>query len=589
MALLPALPSAARSPLLVLLVGWLLTTGQLAAAAPEAAAGWSTDERSDCRRVFFPLDPQTPGADGASAADWLGRARRSAEAGNYAAAFVELMRAHHADPAEAEVRRMLALPPDAEVAISVRPGRAAPSVLRWRPGTYLQAQTPHFAIYSAADEARTRQVAAELERFYWIWAQVFFPLWEGRAQVREALRGGPAIGRSGRLLRVVLFADRDAYTAALRPHVPGIEQSTGFYSDPQRTTFLIHGATADDLATRHHELTHQLLREATGSQLRGRGMPGDGSDFWLVEGVACYMESLRFASTYGWVGGWESPRLQFARYRWLAGGDRLRLSEIADQGRLQVQQRSDLPRWYSYAAAYSHLLIDGGPAAQRDAMVGRLRQMYAAATLATERSAAKPPVLDLTAASEAMPAFLNLDDAALQTPDPAVPLAAICLGRTAVTSAGLEKISPQARLDWLDLSHLEVDSRAVQRLLAGTARLQQLALEATAVDDAVAQVLVSAQQLRELDLSFTEITDVCVERLSDSASLETLWLTGTAVTDATVQRMIEDFPALQSADVQRTAVTPAAVAELKRARPNLRVNPLTLAAPSSPSAGDASR
>ena len=285
--------------------------------------------------------------------------------------YISLWKGHHANPADANIRRFLGLPLSGLVEAKTKRGRSAPRWLGWRAGSYDQIDTPHFTIYSRASAEQGRKVAEDLENCFWVWTQMFFPFWDGAAQVTAALNGLDETANVGsflankrsrltvrRKLRVVLFRDAAEYQQTLSRDVPGIERSTGFYSDPRQTTFL-YGSEVDDAATRRHEMVHQLFRESTRSTL-GRDMPGEDTGFWIVEGIAGYFESLSMQDGLATVGGWDSSRLQFARYRILVAGDTMPMDELTADGRMAAQQRADLARWYAHAIAQTHHLMDGG-------------------------------------------------------------------------------------------------------------------------------------------------------------------------------------------------------------------------------------
>ena len=160
-----------------------------------------------------------------------------------------------ANPDDPVLRKYLGLPigsaaeRDTFVIKSAR-GRSAPKWLGWRSGSYRQTETPHLQLFSHADEATTREVATDMEHVFWVWTQLFFPLWEGNHQVALHLRDidpdqsvasslarNPARLASRRKLRIVLLKDADDYARTLGTSTPGINQSTGFYSDQRQTSF----------------------------------------------------------------------------------------------------------------------------------------------------------------------------------------------------------------------------------------------------------------------------------------------------------------------------------------------------------------
>ncbi len=87
--------------------------------------------------------------------------------------------------------------------------------------------------------------------------------------------------------KVVLFADRDQYNAALKPAQASIDKTMGIYFATAKTAYFFAGEDQDP-GTILHEATHQLFQE---SESAGKDV-GSKSNFWLIEAVACYMETL---------------------------------------------------------------------------------------------------------------------------------------------------------------------------------------------------------------------------------------------------------------------------------------------------------
>lgn len=495
------------------------------------------------------------------------------------AAYSQLWRAHHDNPAGPAIRKFLSLPSDVAIETKLRRGRSAPKWLGWRSGSYNQVDTPHFQIFSRAEDEASRAVAEDLERCYWIWTQAFFPFWEGREQVALALRGlapdadvETFLAASGgrltvrRKLRVVLFKDAAQYVATLRESMPGIERSTGFYSDDQRIAFF-YANSSGDVATRRHELTHQLFREATRSKL-GSSMPGEKSGFWLAEGIAGYTESMKLAATTATLGGWDSPRLQFARFRILSSGDSMPLSELVDDGRIAAQQRSDLARWYAHSIAQTHRLMDGADFADRVWVYKQLAEMYRVELRISPSRQPDP-------STRSMDAFLRITDDHLNANPVQAPIRQLCLSGCEVTSGGLGTLPPSSGLQWLDLSRLPIENADVLRLISDPSGLTQLSLEATKITSGITPLVARCVAIEELDLSFTGIGDSTIKAIPPAAPLDTLWLTGSLVSDKAIEK-IASIKSLTAVDLQRTQVTEDGILRLRQLRPDLNVNPLEL-------------
>ena len=494
-------------------------------------------------------------------------------------AYIRLWKAHHNEPSNPKIRRFLGLPLEKSFHVTAKKGRGAPKLLRWTANSYAQVDTPHFVIYSKASEQSSLLVAEDLERSYWAWTQMFFPLWEAAAQVSAAISEMPEDmsvsefleENSSRItirrkMRVVLLKDAADYQNTLAREVPGIERSTGYYDNFNQTIYL-YASGSDDSATRRHELVHQMFREATRAGLRNK-MPAENDGFWLIEGIAGYFESLWFGKHYATVGGWDSSRLQFARYRILVNRDQMPMSELRADGFTSAQKRSDLSRWYSHAIAQTHQLMESGNPASRLAIYRELARLY--------KIRSKLPSVDqnelLGAADQGIRKFLAIDDEHILSNPIVSPPHQLVLADCQVTAQGLEVIPPSSELDWLDLAGAPITNGDVSRLVPNPSSLGQLRLERTRIDTAIAPWLSQATNLRELDLSSTRVGDKPIESLA-APNLEVLWLTGSTVSDASIDA-ISKMNSLQSVDLQKTKVTPEGINRLRTARPQLEINPL---------------
>ena len=536
-------------------------------------------DAADRTTLFLPLAPDTvrvKSSDGLYADTAFGE-----QASPGWRAYRRLWQAHHADPATPGIRRFLGLPLKGNFESSARRGRSAPRWLGWKAGSYAQVDTSHFVLYSRADREDSMRVAEDLERCYWVWTQMFFPLWESSAQVSLALsemgddvsvasflESTPQRISTRRKLRVVLCSDADEYRKILGD-TPGVELSTGFYS-AQYQTMLLFASEQDDSATRRHELVHQLFREATRSSL-GRNVPAEKQGFWLIEGIAGYFESLHLGSEIATVGGWDASRLQFARYRVLVSGDSMPMDELTADGREAAQARSDIARWYAHAILRTHQLLDRGSPSDRQWVYGQLARHYRIKTEIAEVERK----LDWNELDRSVRQFLILDDEHLVANPVSHPLQELCLASCEISQTGIETLPVSSTLQWLDLSRLPIGNDAVRRLVPDPAKMQQLNLEVTRIDSGLADWLRAAKGLREVDLSWTTADDLAINALSSAADISTLWMTGTRVSDQSVEKIIA-MADLESVDVQRSQVSGAGLGRLQTARPDLEINPLEL-------------
>ena len=241
---------------------------------------------------------------------------------------------------------------------------------RWPAGSYSMATTPHFEIASQTETKSTLEVAALCEQSFAVWKQLFFRVWSNEQVI------APNYAETlNHKLSVVLFRNREAYAKALRS-VPGISISTGYYDPNQKVAFFYWDGnkTANTVV---HELTHQFFYEASAAPV---ALDTDrGLGFWVVEGVALYMESMSTRACGGGliadVGGWDSPRLQAGRYRRLHDKYWVPWDEFHAADGKRFRGDADIRAWYSQAAGLAHLWLDGTNA-QRQTFVRYIESVY---------------------------------------------------------------------------------------------------------------------------------------------------------------------------------------------------------------------
>jgi hypothetical protein len=167
---------------------------------------------------------------------------------------------------------------------------------------------------------------------------------------------------------VVYFRDRDDYKLAMRGTMPDIETS-GVYRMGRAYFF---ADKKNDDRTLYHEATHQLFHESRPVAPE----VGQKANFWIVEGIAMYMESLRQEDGFYVLGGMDDDRMHAARYRLLEDKWYVPLSEFSGYGSAKIQNDPRIAKLYSQAAGLANFLVyyDGGR--YRDALVAYLVAIY---------------------------------------------------------------------------------------------------------------------------------------------------------------------------------------------------------------------
>ncbi len=233
-------------------------------------------------------------------------------------------------------------------------------------------QTEHYQVLTNHSLEAGVELGRSLERLYRVWKQLFIRYYASEDQV-ASLFDGRGQGRRMDLPRynVTYFRDREDYIRHLQPMFPNIAISVGFYDDTRRQAFFFAGKDYDP-RTLNHEATHQLFNESRPVT------PAVGrlDNFWVIEGIAMYMESLREEDGFYVLGGSDDLRMQAARFRLLNDNFYVPLAEFTAMGMAQVQGDKRIATLYSQAAGLTHFLIHGQKGRYRDALVSYLAAIY---------------------------------------------------------------------------------------------------------------------------------------------------------------------------------------------------------------------
>jgi hypothetical protein len=215
-------------------------------------------------------------------------------------------------------------------------------------------------------------LGAKLEELYRVWRQLFIRYFATEPQVMALFdgRGRDAWGRLPRH-QIAYFRNREEYNQALRPSMPNIDISIGVYVESTRRAYFFAGEGYDE-RTLLHEATHQLFHES-------RPVAPDvarQANFWMVEGIAMYMESLRRENGYYVLGGYDDVRMIAARYRLLHDDFYVPLADLTRMGLSEIQSHPQIATLYSQSAGLTHFLISHDGGRYRDALVAYLRAIY---------------------------------------------------------------------------------------------------------------------------------------------------------------------------------------------------------------------
>lgn len=254
--------------------------------------------------------------------------------------------------------------------------------------------TEHYNVHSSHSLEEGVRLATRLERLYDAWQQIFAGFTATEPILARRFAGHGAKRSVPMQHKVVYFRSRDEYVRALEKDEPQIGISTGFYlANKREAYFYADEATAGDDSNLYHEATHQLFSEIKHSV---RDI-GQDANFWIVEGIACYMESLTESDGWHFLGGNDAARLRDAQHRLLVDDYYVPLAELTGYGMERLQRDPNIPMLYSESSGLTYFLMHGERARYRDALIAYLSAIYqgrARPTTLAELCAAKDTVLD---------------------------------------------------------------------------------------------------------------------------------------------------------------------------------------------------
>jgi len=238
--------------------------------------------------------------------------------------------------------------------------------------------TEHFEIHTNHSLERGVELGEALEQFHQFFVREFAGFFNTPQQMAKLFDSGTSDVR-GAANRYVIhyYRTRDEFIQRLQPKQPNIAVSNGLYLPSDRIAYFYHDPADPDanLSTMFHEVTHQLLGESA----RTIHDVGSAANFWLIEGLACYMESFRHDSTGPHVGDPTHVRIHWARVRVLDEAFYIPMARFTSLGQRQFQMAGDTPtlqRYYSQASGMAHFFMHYHDGVYRDALIQHLSQIY---------------------------------------------------------------------------------------------------------------------------------------------------------------------------------------------------------------------
>ena len=395
----------------------------------------------------------------------------------------------------------------AKRSVSARPGRSIHSEFGWKPGEYSRLKSGNYFVTTNATKESATKLVSQLEILNRVWRQLFVTYWTTGEQIESAWNRKIRLSKNRGRHEVVLFATRQGYIRFMEQFEPRARMTLGYYSIERETAYFFLNDESDDdfVSTWIHEATHQLFHE---SKRLNRKL-SFASDFWIIEGLALYMESLQKLGACYSTGGIESSRLQFARYRRLIDSYYVPTERLIRLGRDDLQRHTEIRKLYSQSAGLTHFLIHGQSGKYRSALLSYVNQVYAG------RASARtlPLLLGLSNAEidGQYGDFLKVNDQQLLKLDPRAKIENLALGNTSVTDKSVAQLSLR-HVRWLDLTNTKVTDLGLARLDTAES-LRQLALQGTGATSKSIHRLSASHLLEELNIANTAVDDEALSTL----------------------------------------------------------------------------
>ncbi len=243
-----------------------------------------------------------------------------------------------------------------------------------------QVETEHYLVTTNHSLEAGVALGQRLERLHQVWRQVFARYYISPDQLSKLFesRASPRAGTARHA--VVYFRNRDEYNEALAGTiVADIRITTGLYLNQARHAyFFASEQDHEDASTLYHEATHQLFSETRPAV----AVPGAAANFWVIEGVACYMESLAEMEGAWSLGGADAVRRRDARFRLLGSPEHqaapfyVPMAQLAARGAGDVQRSPEIAKLYSQAAGWVHYLMHAHEGRARDTLLEYLVAVY---------------------------------------------------------------------------------------------------------------------------------------------------------------------------------------------------------------------
>ena len=233
--------------------------------------------------------------------------------------------------------------------------------------------TDHYLIKTNVSLERGVEMGKALEDFYSVFNETFAGFFMTPDQLKKLFDGNGKNSRPEPKYVVHFYRTREEYLEKLRKFFPSIDQTNGVYMTSDRVAHFYFDPKHDDQGTLFHEATHQLFFEC-----HPQRTICENHHFWIIEGIACYMESFQRKNGVFSLGGRNYTSFLKARQNLLEDNYYVPLAAFSDYGMqgFQTVPQPGLTKNYTQAAGLARFFMHYDSGRYREALVTHLTQLY---------------------------------------------------------------------------------------------------------------------------------------------------------------------------------------------------------------------
>lgn len=246
-------------------------------------------------------------------------------------------------------------------------------------------ETEHFSIKTNHSLEKGVEISRQLEFFHHYFMREFAAFFNTPEQMEKLFGGGAATrGTQQNRYRIYYFANHEDFSSALKAKKQKIEIATGFYLPQERTSFFFYDDDPENAEasqeTMFHEVTHQLLGESSRRNID----VGELNNFWVIEGIACYMESFEIHEKPGKkptfsIGNPKHARIYWAKQKAIVDDFYIPMQRYMLFGKKQFQEAPNhdvLHAYYSQSTGMVHFFMHYENGLYKDKFINYLSQVY---------------------------------------------------------------------------------------------------------------------------------------------------------------------------------------------------------------------